>query len=111
MIVLEVAQHLPEIRALCQQYGVERMSIIGSATNEEKFSPETSDVDCLVKFFDDHENLNERFLGLGEALEKACHRPVEVIFESALQNDIFRKMVEKSKVVIYDKTNKGPIPH
>ncbi|MEI6416459.1 MAG: nucleotidyltransferase domain-containing protein, partial [Verrucomicrobiota bacterium] len=83
-------------------YGVERMSLIGSATNKEKFSPETSDVDCLVKFSNEHENLNERFLGLGGALGKACHRPVEVVFESALQNDAFRKIVEKSKILIYD---------
>jgi len=102
MIVPEVAQYLPEMRALCQQYGVERMSIIGSATNEGKFSPETSDVDCLVKFSHEHENLNERFLALGEALEKACHRSVEVVFESALQNDAFRKIVEKSRVIIYN---------
>lgn len=108
MIVPEVAQHLPEIRTLCQQYGVERMSIIGSATDEEKFSPETSDVDCLVKFSNEDENLNERFLKLGEALEKACHRPVEVVFESALQNDAFRKIVEKSKVVIYDASHDCP---
>ena len=105
MIVPEVAQHLPEIRALCQQYGVERMSVFGSATNEEKFSPETSDVDCLVKFSNEHENLHERFLDLGEALEKVCHRPVEVVFESALQNDLFRKIVEQSKILIYDSSH------
>ncbi len=102
MIVPEVAQYLPAMRILCKQHGVERMSLIGSATNKEKFSPETSDVDCLVKFSNEHENLNERFLGLGEALEKACHRPVEVVFESALQNDAFCKIVEKSKILIYD---------
>lgn len=102
MIVAEVEKFLPEIRALCKEYGVERMSIIGSATNKEKFSPETSDLDCLVKFFSEQDNLNERFLGLTEALEKACLRPVEVIFESALQNDFFRQIVEKSQVVIYD---------
>ena len=105
MIVPEVAQHLPAMRALCKQYGVERMSLIGSVTNKEKFSPETSDVDCLVKFSNEQENLNERFLGLGEALEKTCHRPVEVIFESALQNDAFRKIVEKSKILIYDSSH------
>lgn len=105
MIVPEVEKFLPEIRSLCQQYAVERMSIIGSATNKEKFSPETSDLDCLVKFSNEDENRNERFLGLGEALEKACHRPVEMTFESALQNDAFRKIVEKSKVLIYDSSH------
>ena len=105
MIVPEVAQHLPAMRILCKQYGVERMSLIGSVTNKEKFFPETSDIDCLVKFSNEHENLNERFLGLGEALEKTCHRPVEVVFESALQNDAFRKIVEKSKILIYDSSH------
>ncbi|MBM3856355.1 MAG: hypothetical protein FJ390_00145 [Verrucomicrobia bacterium] len=105
MIVPEVAQHLPEIRTLCQQYDVERMSIIGSATNKEKFSPETSDLDCLVKFFNE-DDCGKKLLSLTEALQKTCHRPVEVISESILKNysanHPLRQIVEKSQVVIYN---------
>ncbi len=49
MIAPEIAQVLPEIRALCERQGVERMSLFGSVTTKD-FSSESSDVDCLIKF-------------------------------------------------------------
>lgn len=106
MIVPEVAQHLPEIRALCQQYGVERMSVFGSATNEEKFSPETSDVDCLVKFFDtDKPGIAHRYWTLAVALEKTLHRSVDLVTERMVRNPFFQALVERSKISIYDTSN------
>jgi len=104
MIAPEVAQHLPEVRALCQRQGVERMSLFGSATTKD-FSPETSDVDCLVKFSSDKKNLGDRYFNLIEGLEKTWQRPVDIVFEGAMKNYIFRQIVEDSKVLIYDNSN------
>ena len=75
---------------------------IGAATNQEKFSTERSDLDCLVKFSNEHDNLVKCLLALGEALEKICHRSGEVVFASTRENSAFRKTVEKSKALIYD---------
>ena len=106
MIASLVSQVLPEIRALCQRQGVQRMSIFGSATNE-KFSPDTSDVDFLVNFFDsDKPGIASRYLDLAEGLEHALHRPVDLVTERSLRNPIFREVVEKSKVLIYDAPSK-----
>lgn len=106
MIVPEVAKSLPEIRALCQQYGVERMSLFGSATTKD-FSPETSDVDCLIKFMNiNKRGIADRYFGLIEGLEETLRRPVDIIFEGPIRNYIFRDIVEKSKVLIYDATDK-----
>jgi len=70
MIAPLVKAALLEIRALCERYGVERMSLFGSATTE-KFSPATSDVDCLVKFFDiSKPGIGDRYFNLMEGLEK-----------------------------------------
>lgn len=105
MIAPEIAQHLPEIRALCKRQGVERMSLFGSATRED-FSPETSDVDCLIKFLNINKpGIADRYFNLIEGLEQTCHRPVDIVFEGAMKNYIFREIVEKSKVLIYDATN------
>ena len=104
MIAPEVANVLPEIRALCEQQGVERMSLFGSATTKD-FSPETSDVDCLVKFSSDKKNLGNRYFNLIEGLEKTWQRPVDIVFEGAMKNYIFRQIVENSKILIYDATN------
>ncbi len=105
MIVPEIARHLSEIRALCQHYGLERMSVIGSATDKEKFSPETSDLDCLVKFLNEKDS-SDALIHLTVALEKICQRPVEMILESTVEKALpmhpLRQIIEKSKVVIYN---------
>ena len=105
MIAPEIAQHLPGIRAICKRQGVERMSFFGSAARED-FSPETSDVDCLIKFLKINKpGIADRYFNLIEGLEKTCHRPVDIVFEGTMKNYIFQKIVEKSKVLIYDATN------
>ncbi len=108
MLVPEVAQYLPKIRALCQEYGVKRMSIIGSATNKEKFSPQTSDVDGLVEFLKE-EDSDKKLLSLTKDLKKICQRPVELLLERILENyqenHPLRQIVEKSKVLIYDSSH------
>ena len=101
MIAPEVSNMLPEIRALCQRYGVERLSLFGSATPKD-FSPETSDVDCLVKFSKNKNNLADRFFDLIQDLEKICQRPVDIVFEDSIRNPIFREIVEQSKVLIFE---------
>jgi len=106
MIAPEITRVLPEIRALCERQGVERMSLFGSATRED-FSPTTSDVDCLVKFLNINKpGIADRYFNLIEGLEKTCCRPVDIVFEGNIKNYIFREIVEKSKVLIYDATNK-----
>ena len=112
MIASLVSKALPEIHILCQRQGVERMSLFGSATTEH-FSPETSDVDCLVKFFDEesiYTNLVDRFFDLTDALERTLKCPVDLITERSISNPVFREIVEKSKVLIYDATT-SKIPH
>lgn len=106
MIVPEVAQHLPEVRSLCRRYGVERMSLFGSATTKD-FSPETSDVDCLIKFMNiNKRGISDRYFGLIESLEQTFQRPVDIVFEGPIRNYIFRNIIENSKVLIYDAADK-----
>ncbi|OHE76817.1 MAG: hypothetical protein A3F67_02610 [Verrucomicrobia bacterium RIFCSPHIGHO2_12_FULL_41_10] len=104
MIAPFVAALLPEIKTLCERQGVERMSLFGSATTEH-FSVTTSDVDCLVKFCNSGKldlSLADRYFGLIEGLERTLERPVDIVFEGSMRNPIFREVVEKSKVLIYD---------
>jgi len=48
MIAL-VADNLPAIRALCQEYEVVRLDLIGSAATGE-FDPDRSDIDFLIEW-------------------------------------------------------------
>lgn len=105
-----VANALPDIRILCERQGVQSMSLFGSATSDS-FSPTTSDVDFVVKFFDnDKLDLVDRYLDLAEGLERTLHRPVDLVTEASIRNPIFRKVVEQSKILIYD-ASITKIPH
>ena len=102
MITALVATALPQIRSLCARQGVQRMSLFGSATTD-RFSPETSDVDFLVRFLDDDTpDFADRYFNLMEELARTLHRPVDLVTEDSIRNPIFRQIVEKSKVLIYD---------
>ena len=45
---------LPELRALCHEYGVLRLEVFGSALTS-RFDPETSDVALLVEYPPEHD--------------------------------------------------------
>lgn len=106
MIAPLVEEALPEIRALCKRYGVERMSLFGSAITEN-FSPETSDVDFVIDFFDnDRPGLADRYLNLAEGLEQLLGRSVDLITERSIRNPVFLEVVKNSKIPIYDSSAK-----
>lgn len=105
MIAPEVSKALPQVRSLCKRYGVERLSLFGSATTKD-FSPKTSDVDCLVSFFNSNKlGILDRYLNLATELEKVLGRHVDLITEKSIRNPVFREVVENSKVLIYDDSN------
>ena len=97
-----VAKALPDIQLLCERQGVQNMFLFGSATSDS-FSPTTSDVDFVVNFFDSGKlDLADRYLDLAEGLERTLHRPVDLVTEASIRNPIFRKVIEESKILIYD---------
>lgn len=101
MLAPAISQSLPEIYTLCKSQGVQRMSIFGSATTH-LFST-TSDVDCLVKFFNSHlPGISDRYWELAQGLEAVLKRPVDLITERSVRNPIFRAAIERSKILIYE---------
>lgn len=104
MIAPLVAEALPKIRALCKRQGVERMSLFGSAVSDH-FSPETSDIDFIVKFSDSNKpGIADRYWDLAESLEQILRRPVDLLTERSIRSPFFRKTVENSKISIYDRS-------
>jgi predicted nucleotidyltransferase len=61
-------QHIGQIERLCQQYGVARLELIGSALSEDTFDPALSDIDLLVEF-EGNESLFARYIDLKLELE------------------------------------------
>ena len=97
-----IENHRDAIRALCQQYGVRRLDLFGSAATGA-FDAATSDLDFVAEFADTRSpGYSDRYLGFAEALETVFGRPVDVITERSIRNPYFRQSVEASRQPIYD---------
>src|SRR5215218_4450999 len=97
-----IENHRDAIRALCQQYGVRRLELFGSAATGT-FDAATSDLDFVATCADTRSpDYADRYLGFAEALEALFGRSVDVITERSIRNPYFRQAVEASRQAIYD---------
>lgn len=98
-----VAQHLPKIRELAEEYGIDKLEIFGSSMTDA-FDPERSDVDFIVHYPDGYEfgSFLKRFLDLEEDLSEVIHRPAQLVMTSALKHERFRQNANRTRMLIYD---------
>jgi predicted nucleotidyltransferase len=92
-----------ELSALCEQYGVLRMFAFGSLVSGE-FSEDTSDLDFIVEL----EQMpplqkGENLLAFWTGLEDTYGRSVDLLTEDHIRNPYFRKEIDQTKVLIYDR--------
>ncbi len=87
------------IVALCQQYGVARLALFGSAVNG-RFNPATSDLDFVVDLGGYERGVARRYLGLIVALESLLGREVDVVTVHLGASDAFRSELERTAVTI-----------
>ncbi|MDQ3539751.1 MAG: nucleotidyltransferase domain-containing protein [Chloroflexota bacterium] len=99
MIAL-IAENRKEIAELCEQYGVRRLSVFGSAA-KGTFDPVTSDLDFVVDYFDWGPGIFHRLFGFIVALEDLLGRRVDMTTEP-IKDPYFREEVERTKDVIYE---------
>jgi predicted nucleotidyltransferase len=103
MTVAEVLRtHMaPQVRDLCQRYGVRRLEVFGSATTDA-FDASRSDVDFLYAFNDTAaSNLADRFFGLMEELESLVGRKVDLVAIDAIRNPYLLRAVNEQRQVLY----------
>jgi predicted nucleotidyltransferase len=96
-------QYREDITELCRTYGVERLEAFGSAVTE-KFDDETSDLDFVVQFADRSTGYADRYLDFAQALEELFGQDVDLVTERSIQNPFFRRSVDDSRQVIYDRS-------
>ncbi|GAA4829507.1 nucleotidyltransferase family protein [Garicola koreensis] len=77
------------IRRACERYGVERLRIFGSVLTD-RFAPDTSDVDFLVVFLPERENLFHDYFDLKFELERIVGRDVDLVVERSVKNPFFK---------------------
>lgn len=101
-----ITDNLPAIQAICQQFGVARLELFGSAARED-FDPETSDVDVIVDFLDYGLGVSDRYFGLVDALEELLGRPVQAGFARTLKNPYIIAAIKDDRVTLYEADNRS----
>jgi predicted nucleotidyltransferase len=97
-----VEKNLESLKELCRQFRVQRLELIGSAVEGEKFDAESSDLDFLVEF----QSLKpgeyaDTYFGLLESLENLFARHVDLVMVRAVKNPYFLEAINKNRKVLY----------
>ncbi len=96
----QLTDHLDEIRALCDQFGIRALYIFGSAVHGT-FDPETSDLDFLVDLGEYGRDVVTRFFGLQDALRELLSRDVDLITVRSSGNPRFVAEVDATRIELY----------
>jgi predicted nucleotidyltransferase len=106
----KIADHILEVRELCQRFGVLNLSLFGSVLTEQ-FGAE-SDLDFLVEFDEptDPVAFGLLLINFEAALSGLFNRRVDVVVSRYVQNPFFKKKIDETKRVIYDRrSQKMPV--
>ncbi|MGA0566426.1 nucleotidyltransferase family protein [Rathayibacter sp. KR2-224] len=88
------------IAAVSRSHGVARLRVFGSALTD-RFDPERSDVDFLVDFLPNNDNLFHDYFDLKDELERIVGRPVDLVDASAVRNPYFKASAFASAQDLY----------
>lgn len=89
-----------EIKALCRQYKVKRLSAFGSIV-KGGFNDE-SDIDLIVDFEPlPLSGYGKNYFALKFALEDYFNRPVDLLEEKEIKNPYFRKDISAYQQLVY----------
>jgi uncharacterized protein len=98
-----IAEHLGEVRALCEKYRVKRLEIFGSAV-KGTFDPQLSDLDLIVEFMPEQDPIRygRAYLDLWRELKSLFSRKVDLVEITTIDNAYFARAIHDSRVQIYD---------
>jgi uncharacterized protein len=82
-MIADISLHREELRDLCRRFHVRRLDVFGSAARGD-FDPGRSDVDFLVEFATQNDDL-ARFLDFKQALEALLARRVDLVDRKAIE--------------------------
>jgi len=90
------------ISSLCENHMVKELYLFGSILSDSFNN--SSDIDMIVQF----SNVNlldyfDNYMDLKEQFEQLFDRPVDLVENQAIKNPIFRKVVDREKVLIYER--------
>lgn len=98
-----INQHIDQIKKICSDHQVEQLFLFGSIITD-KFSNQ-SDVDVLIQFssFIDPLDYFNNYMDFKEKLEDVLNREIDIVENQAVRNPIFRRILDRDKVLIYER--------
>jgi hypothetical protein len=100
--MINLEQYYNEIKQICDSLPVKRLGLFGSVLNK-KFTSK-SDIDVLVLFDEKQEmDLFNNYFELKEKLEEVFHRQVDLVIDKDFENPFFKKSIEQSREIIYER--------
>ena len=106
MIAESVKNNLNNITNICEKYRVKSLYLFGSGTN--KSFTTHSDLDFMIDYFKDAEGLPLEpfdYFDVLFSLESITGKKVDLVVKDAIRNSYFKKSLDASKVLIYEKRN------
>ena len=99
-----IEHNLQHIIELCKKYMVKRLFVFGSILTD-RFN-DNSDIDFSVDFDRDSINADkldwaDLFFGFLDELQTVLKRKVDIVFEDYINNQYFRKELDRTKQLIY----------
>lgn len=101
-----ITDNLPAVRTICEQFGVARLELFGSAARDD-FDSETSDIDFIVEFLDYGSGISDRYFGLIDALEELFGRNVDVGSARTLKNPYIIAAIDEDRTTLYEAGNRS----
>jgi predicted nucleotidyltransferase len=101
-MIPEIEQHRAEIISICEEFGLERLELFGSAISNE-FNSERSDIDFLVVFPTDFDYgpWGARETELRMRFEQLLGRNVDLVVLKWVRNPYVRRSIERNRVLLY----------
>ena len=98
-----IEQNIDKVIELCLNHKVSELYIFGSALTD-KFK-DSSDIDFLIQFGQiDILEYFDNYMNFKEKLEILLNRHIDIIENQAIKNPIFRKIVDRDKKLVYERT-------
>ena len=97
-----IEQNVEAIRELCSRYGVARLEVFGSAT-DDTFDPARSDIDFLVEFKPGYDlgPWMAHYHDLRDELIRLLGREVDLVMAGAPKNPFFLRELNRTRKVLY----------
>jgi len=102
--MLHIKKYEKRLADLCNNnLAVNKLYFFGSALSS-RFNEDTSDIDILVEVAElPPEERGENLIILWDNLELLFNRKVDLLTENSLRNPFFKKEIERTKKLIYDR--------